>query len=130
MKSNACFATGIGMLWARGSSSMISTMESLSGEAAIFRGMVIKHPAGGQRAVRMPSEISSTGMWGGGARGFGMRGMASMGIKAVDLLKGKALKKSDNPLQHLADLRDPQTWYPTARRIKRKWIMHVGPTNS
>ncbi|KAI9327186.1 P-loop containing nucleoside triphosphate hydrolase protein [Zopfochytrium polystomum] len=30
----------------------------------------------------------------------------------------------------LSDLRTPAEWYPAARAIKRKIIMHVGPTNS
>jgi hypothetical protein len=33
-------------------------------------------------------------------------------------------------IRAIADLRSPQTWYPTARRISRKWIVHIGPTNS
>lgn len=30
----------------------------------------------------------------------------------------------------LGDLSDPAAWWPEARRMKRKIIMHVGPTNS
>ncbi len=30
----------------------------------------------------------------------------------------------------IADLRSPQTWYPQARRMQRKWVVHIGPTNS
>ncbi|KAF9426493.1 RNA helicase [Podila epigama] len=33
-------------------------------------------------------------------------------------------------LQEIADMRYPEDWYPTARLLKRKIIMHVGPTNS
>ncbi|KAJ2998029.1 ATP-dependent RNA helicase supv3l1, mitochondrial [Globomyces sp. JEL0801] len=33
-------------------------------------------------------------------------------------------------LMTLSDLRSPPEWYPQARAIKRKIIMHVGPTNS
>ena len=28
------------------------------------------------------------------------------------------------------DMKQPQLWYPSARRIKRKIIAHIGPTNS
>jgi ATP-dependent RNA helicase SUPV3L1/SUV3 len=33
-------------------------------------------------------------------------------------------------LMLLSDLRSPAEWYPTTRNLKRKIIMHVGPTNS
>jgi ATP-dependent RNA helicase SUPV3L1/SUV3 len=33
-------------------------------------------------------------------------------------------------LMLLSDLRSPAEWYPEARKMKRKIIMHVGPTNS
>ncbi|KAG0207615.1 RNA helicase [Mortierella sp. GBA30] len=33
-------------------------------------------------------------------------------------------------LRDIADMRYPEEWYPTARLMKRKIIMHVGPTNS
>lgn len=33
-------------------------------------------------------------------------------------------------LQQCADARNPGEWYPEARAIRRKIIMHVGPTNS
>ena len=33
-------------------------------------------------------------------------------------------------IRAIADLRSPQAWFPTARRIRRKWIVHIGPTNS
>ena len=32
--------------------------------------------------------------------------------------------------QKLADLRYPVEWYPATRTIQRKFVMHVGPTNS
>jgi ATP-dependent RNA helicase SUPV3L1/SUV3 len=32
--------------------------------------------------------------------------------------------------RHSADLRQPHTWYPLARSMKRKLIFHAGPTNS
>ena len=32
--------------------------------------------------------------------------------------------------QRLADLRYPVEWYPATRAMRRKFIMHVGPTNS
>jgi len=32
--------------------------------------------------------------------------------------------------RHLADLRQPQSWFPAARRLQRRWQMHLGPTNS
>ena len=35
-----------------------------------------------------------------------------------------------NDQQRLADLRYPVEWYPATRTIQRKFIMHVGPTNS
>ena len=35
-----------------------------------------------------------------------------------------------NDQQRLADLRYPVEWYPATRTIRRKFIMHVGPTNS
>lgn len=34
------------------------------------------------------------------------------------------------PLRELTDLRFPTEWYPAARYMKRRVIMHVGPTNS
>lgn len=33
-------------------------------------------------------------------------------------------------LAQLADLSRPHEWYPEARKIKRKFIFHHGPTNS
>ncbi|KAF9955365.1 RNA helicase [Mortierella alpina] len=33
-------------------------------------------------------------------------------------------------MREIADMRYPSEWYPTARLMKRKIIMHVGPTNS
>lgn len=33
-------------------------------------------------------------------------------------------------LLRLSDLRTPHEWYPTARRMRRKIVLHVGPTNS
>lgn len=33
-------------------------------------------------------------------------------------------------LRELTDLREPHKWFPGARKMKRKWILHVGPTNS
>jgi hypothetical protein len=33
-------------------------------------------------------------------------------------------------LHELTDLREPHKWFPGARKMKRKWILHVGPTNS
>ncbi len=35
-----------------------------------------------------------------------------------------------NDQQRLADLRYPVEWYPATRTIQRKFVMHVGPTNS
>ena len=35
-----------------------------------------------------------------------------------------------NDQQRLADLRYPVEWYPATRTVQRKFIMHVGPTNS
>ena len=35
-----------------------------------------------------------------------------------------------NDQQRLADLRYPVEWYPATRAMRRKFIMHVGPTNS
>ena len=32
--------------------------------------------------------------------------------------------------QALADMRAPHTWFPLARQQRRKWVLHVGPTNS
>ncbi len=33
-------------------------------------------------------------------------------------------------LKKISDLRDPANWYPDARAIQRKIIVHAGPTNS
>lgn len=33
-------------------------------------------------------------------------------------------------LKALADMRAPQAWFPLARQKRRKWVLHVGPTNS
>ncbi|KAA0154787.1 hypothetical protein FNF29_02316 [Cafeteria roenbergensis] len=33
-------------------------------------------------------------------------------------------------LRQTADLRNPASWYPDARKIRRKIVMHMGPTNS
>ncbi|RYE97753.1 MAG: hypothetical protein EOO41_03145, partial [Methanobacteriota archaeon] len=33
-------------------------------------------------------------------------------------------------MRQCADLRQPHTWYPRARRLKRRIIFHAGPTNS
>ena len=33
-------------------------------------------------------------------------------------------------IRAIADLRSPQSWYPLARQMRRRWILHVGPTNS
>ncbi|KAG1143552.1 hypothetical protein G6F37_003418 [Rhizopus arrhizus] len=35
-----------------------------------------------------------------------------------------------NSLKKLSDLRFPSEWFPEARQMKRKIILHVGPTNS
>lgn len=32
--------------------------------------------------------------------------------------------------RRLADLRQPQAWFPGARRLRRQWKLHLGPTNS
>ncbi|KAK9455423.1 P-loop containing nucleoside triphosphate hydrolase protein [Dipodascopsis uninucleata] len=36
----------------------------------------------------------------------------------------------DNLTANLTNMRYPEEWYPAARRMKRKWVLHVGPTNS
>jgi len=41
--------------------------------------------------------------------------------RQVELAKGLSVS---------ADLRSPVDWYPLARRMKRKFIVHAGPTNS
>ena len=33
-------------------------------------------------------------------------------------------------LRHAVDLSYPANWYPRARKMRRKFVMHVGPTNS
>lgn len=33
-------------------------------------------------------------------------------------------------LRQTADLRNPASWYPEARKIRRRIVMHMGPTNS
>ena len=33
-------------------------------------------------------------------------------------------------IKNLVDLNNPQNWYPQARKLKRKIIYHMGPTNS
>lgn len=37
---------------------------------------------------------------------------------------------STPPLDALVDISDPAEWFPQARKMRRKFIMHVGPTNS
>lgn len=32
--------------------------------------------------------------------------------------------------RRLADLQNPHAWFPAARRIRRRWQLHLGPTNS
>lgn len=32
--------------------------------------------------------------------------------------------------RHMADLSSPQDWFPVARRMRRHWCLHLGPTNS
>eukprot|EP00927_Polykrikos_kofoidii_P040419 TRINITY_DN34558_c0_g1_i1.p1 TRINITY_DN34558_c0_g1~~TRINITY_DN34558_c0_g1_i1.p1 ORF type:complete len:773 (+),score=112.10 TRINITY_DN34558_c0_g1_i1:110-2428(+) len=32
--------------------------------------------------------------------------------------------------RNLADLRHPHAWFPSTRRISRRWHLHLGPTNS
>ncbi len=44
-------------------------------------------------------------------------------------LSGKSVSQAD-AIRAIADLRSPQTWFPAARRMKRKWVVHIGPTNS
>ena len=54
----------------------------------------------------------------------------SGGKSAAEPNRGDSSSLTSESLEALADLRDPQSWYPTARRMKRRWILHVGPTNS
>ncbi|EGC35393.1 hypothetical protein DICPUDRAFT_33488 [Dictyostelium purpureum] len=43
----------------------------------------------------------------------------------------KSLREKKKSVQEiLADLKEPHLWYPEARAIKRKFILHTGPTNS
>lgn len=32
--------------------------------------------------------------------------------------------------RRLADLQHPHRWFPAARRMRRRWLVHLGPTNS
>lgn len=48
-------------------------------------------------------------------------------VKEKELNKSSRHKKAQ---EHLWDLLAPEEWFPQARRMKRKLIMHVGPTNS
>ena len=65
------------------------------------------------------------------------------GIKVIDqvilnyfngfgITYGESLvnEADETRLQQCADARNPGEWYPEARAIRRKIIMHVGPTNS
>ncbi|ODV94224.1 hypothetical protein PACTADRAFT_60301 [Pachysolen tannophilus NRRL Y-2460] len=44
----------------------------------------------------------------------------------------KPLRSLDNIKQfnHIVDITNPVEWFPNARKLKRNFIMHVGPTNS
>jgi hypothetical protein len=68
----------------------------------------------------------------GWTKGWNVRGIAteSGGKSAAEPNRGGSSSLTSESLEALADLRDPQSWYPTARRMKRRWILHVGPTNS
>ncbi|KAL1628175.1 RNA helicase [Diplodia seriata] len=47
------------------------------------------------------------------------------------IASSKSFSKDDYQNQKaLADLRYPAEWYPATRRVQRKIILHVGPTNS
>lgn len=37
---------------------------------------------------------------------------------------------NDNMMLNIMDVDNPYEWFPEARKLKRKFIMHVGPTNS
>lgn len=37
---------------------------------------------------------------------------------------------NDNLMVNIMDVDNPYEWFPEARKLKRKFIMHVGPTNS
>eukprot|EP01127_Copromyxa_protea_P018958 TRINITY_DN6062_c0_g1_i1.p1 TRINITY_DN6062_c0_g1~~TRINITY_DN6062_c0_g1_i1.p1 ORF type:complete len:551 (-),score=61.98 TRINITY_DN6062_c0_g1_i1:24-1676(-) len=55
--------------------------------------------------------------------------------KLVQLCRGKRNARSwytkpTGKHMTIADLRDPHLWYPEAHAMKRKIILHVGPTNS
>ncbi|CAO3627432.1 unnamed protein product [Cunninghamella blakesleeana] len=42
----------------------------------------------------------------------------------------KEIQEEYNSLRKLSDLRFPSEWFPEARQMQRKIILHVGPTNS
>ncbi|KAF2072961.1 hypothetical protein CYY_005727 [Polysphondylium violaceum] len=45
--------------------------------------------------------------------------------------KGRLEVNNENDIRiKLADLKHPHNWFPQARKIKRTFILHVGPTNS
>eukprot|EP00300_Choanocystis_sp_HF-7_P009238 c16331_g1_i1.p1 GENE.c16331_g1_i1~~c16331_g1_i1.p1 ORF type:complete len:764 (-),score=156.79 c16331_g1_i1:12-2303(-) len=50
-------------------------------------------------------------------------GMAKMEAYAQKL-------REFHQLCHLSDMTQPHTWYPEARSLKRRVVLHVGPTNS
>jgi DNA-binding transcriptional LysR family regulator len=44
--------------------------------------------------------------------------------------KGKSKDQSSQTLQSSLNLSEPHLWFPRARNIQRKFILHSGPTNS
>lgn len=44
--------------------------------------------------------------------------------------KGNTQNYNENLTMNIMDVDNPCEWFPQARKIKRKFIMHVGPTNS
>ncbi|EFA78455.1 Mitochondrial RNA helicase [Heterostelium album PN500] len=50
--------------------------------------------------------------------------------KSLELKKKKKMASPNDLVEEMADLKYPHRWFPEARAIKRKFVLHVGPTNS
>jgi ATP-dependent RNA helicase SUPV3L1/SUV3 len=51
-------------------------------------------------------------------------------IRKIQIQYPQELQDVSNKLLSLSDLRSPVKWYPFARKMKRRIIAHLGPTNS
>eukprot|EP00960_Hanusia_phi_P051886 761082-Hanusia_phi.AAC.5 len=62
---------------------------------------------------------------------LGARGLAFMGdLRQKFVVQSRTFSSRGSELRLLADLRSPHLWFPLARKMKRRWVLHIGPTNS